>query len=85
VSVRPGTPSAVTLREAWENLVPHVRELRGSDPEFLEKCRKCSLANLCLWCPAHAALETGELDAWVEYFCEVAHARAEALTDTSER
>jgi len=83
--VRPGTPGAATLREAWEDWVPRVRDLRGANPEFLEKCRTCSLVNLCLWCPAHAALETGELDAWVEYFCEVAHARADALTDASER
>ena len=68
-----------SLREAWEEWVPRVRDLRGSDPEFLEKCRKCSLINLCLWCPAHAHLEAGELDAWVEYFCAVAKARAAVL------
>jgi len=70
---------AGSLREAWEEWVPRVRELRGANREFLEKCRKCSLINLCLWCPAHAALETGAMDDWVEYFCDVAHARAEAL------
>ncbi|MFA4965962.1 MAG: radical SAM protein, partial [Thermoleophilia bacterium] len=69
-----------TLREAWEEWAPRVLGLRGTDPGYLEKCRACSLANLCLWCPAHAALETGAMDRWVEYFCEVAHARAAALT-----
>ncbi|NQU17282.1 MAG: radical SAM protein, partial [Candidatus Saganbacteria bacterium] len=44
-----------------------------------EKCRRCSIINLCLWCPAHAYLETGEMDAVVDYFCKVAHARAEAI------
>ena len=83
VSVRPGAPGAVSLREAWDGWIPHVRDLRGSDPEFLEKCRKCGIVNLCLWCPAHAALETGSMDAWVEYFCEVAHARAAALQDAA--
>jgi radical SAM protein with 4Fe4S-binding SPASM domain len=68
-----------TLREAWQEWVPHVRDLRGSNPEFLEKCRRCALVNLCLWCPAHAALETGAMDDWVDYFCQVAHARAAAL------
>jgi radical SAM protein with 4Fe4S-binding SPASM domain len=68
-----------TLREAWEEWVPRVRDLRGENPEFLQKCRRCALINLCLWCPAHAALETGAMDEWVEYFCEVAHARAAAL------
>jgi radical SAM protein with 4Fe4S-binding SPASM domain len=65
-----------SLRDAWELWVPHVRRLRGRDPEFIDKCHRCDIADLCLWCPAHAALETGDLDAWVEYFCEVAHARA---------
>ena len=32
---------AGTLREAWEEWVPRVRDLRGTDPEFLEKCRTC--------------------------------------------
>ena len=65
--------------------MPHVRDLRGCNPEFLEKCRRCALVNLCLWCPAHAALETGAMDDWVEYFCQVAHARAAALGATTQR
>jgi radical SAM protein with 4Fe4S-binding SPASM domain len=85
VSVRPGAPGAVSVRAAWEEHVPRVRDLRGCAPEFLEKCRTCGIVNLCLWCPAHAALETGSgergrMDAWAEYFCDVAHARAAALS-----
>ncbi len=68
-----------TLREAWEEWVPRVRDMRSTNPEFLQKCRRCDIFNLCLWCPAHAALETGALDGWVDYFCAVAHARAAAL------
>jgi radical SAM protein with 4Fe4S-binding SPASM domain len=67
------------LRQAWEELVPRVRELRSQRQEFLERCRRCSIINLCLWCPAHAYLETGAMDSWVDYFCRVAHARARAL------
>lgn len=63
------------LREAWDRLAPQVREIRSQDREFLQKCRRCPLINLCLWCPAHAHLETGRLDAWVGYFCRVAQAR----------
>jgi hypothetical protein len=37
------------------------------------------LVNLCLWCPAHAHLETGQLDGSTPYFCEVAHRRAESI------
>ena len=68
-----------TLAEAWKNLVPRVRALASADPEFLKKCRGCPIVNLCLWCPAHAYLESGRLDAWNEYFCKVAHARAAAI------
>jgi radical SAM protein with 4Fe4S-binding SPASM domain len=68
-----------SLRRAYEEFVPQVRELRSSQREFLEKCHRCSIINLCLWCPAHAYLETGSLDTPVDYFCAVARARAEAL------
>ncbi len=69
----------VTLAEAWHSLVPHVRNLRSQRVGFLESCRKCALVNLCLWCPAHAHLETGAMDGTTPYFCAVAHARAENL------
>lgn len=69
------------LADAWNKLVPRVRDFRSNRSEFLETCRSCEISNLCLWCPAHADLETGELDAPVEYFCRVAHARAEMLRE----
>jgi radical SAM protein with 4Fe4S-binding SPASM domain len=68
-----------TLREAWERLVPTVRDMRSQRPEFLERCRCCSIINLCMWCPAHSWLETGEMDTPIEYFCRVAGARADAI------
>ncbi len=68
-----------TLEEAWNKLVPQVRDMRSSNQQFLENCRLCPIINLCLWCPAHAHLETGEMDGFSEYFCEVAHARADAI------
>ena len=72
------------LAKAWLELVPRVREMRSTSREFLDKCRRCRIPNLCMWCPAHAYLETGQLDAPVPYFCEVAHARAEALLESGE-
>jgi radical SAM protein with 4Fe4S-binding SPASM domain len=69
-----------TLTDAWRNFVPQVRAIRSERSEFLETCQVCPLINLCMWCPAHAHLETGELDAPVPYFCQVAHARAEAFS-----
>jgi radical SAM protein with 4Fe4S-binding SPASM domain len=68
-----------SLSDAWHNFVPKVRDMRSDRKEFLGACRVCPLINLCMWCPANAYLETGEMDAPVDYFCRVAHARAEAL------
>jgi radical SAM protein with 4Fe4S-binding SPASM domain len=68
-----------TLSGAWKNLIPRVRAMESSRQEFLEGCHICPLVNLCMWCPARAYLETGKMDSHVEYFCDVAHARAEAL------
>lgn len=68
-----------TLREAWEHLIPKVRDMRSQRREFLDRCRRCPIVNLCLWCPAHSWLETGELDTPLDYFCQVAHARAASI------
>lgn len=68
-----------SLSDAWNELVPRVRDMESINPEFLNNCRNCPIVNLCLWCPAHAHLETGEMDEIVPYFCQVAHARAAAL------
>ncbi len=69
------------LREAWEQLVPKVRDMRSQRREFLERCRRCPIVNLCLWCPAHSYLETGEMDTPIDYFCRVARARAAAIRE----
>jgi radical SAM protein with 4Fe4S-binding SPASM domain len=72
-----------SLREAWEVFTPRVRDMRSSRQEYLEKCMSCPIIDLCLWCPAHAELETGELDLPILYFCRVAEARADALRQDS--
>lgn len=68
-----------TLADAWNNLVPKVRDLRSQRHAFLTTCCVCPIIDLCLWCPAHAHLETGQLDGEIPYFCAVAHARAEII------
>ncbi len=65
--------------QAWQEFVQSVRDMRSENEEFLKTCRRCPIINLCSWCPAHAYLEEGSMDAQVPYFCSVAHARAEAL------
>ncbi len=72
-----------SLSEAWDKLVPLVRDMRSTNPIFLGRCRRCPIINLCLWCPAHAHLECGQMDGWSEYFCQVALARAAAISPSS--
>ena len=68
-----------SLKEAWTEFVPRVRDMRSANSEYLENCRNCEMINLCSWCPANAYLETGALDSRIDYFCQVAHARAGLL------
>ena len=74
-----------SLANAWQNLVPKVRDMRSARKEFLRTCRVCPIMNLCLWCPANAHLEIGELNGTTPYFCAVAHARAEALLASAQK
>ena len=74
-----------SLAEAWNAFVPEVVGRTSNRREYLERCARCPIVNLCLWCPAHAYLETGFLDAPVDKFCQVAHARAEPLEKGTAR
>jgi radical SAM protein with 4Fe4S-binding SPASM domain len=69
-----------TLGQAWHEVVPRVSGMTTDSKEYVEGCGACPYFNLCLWCPAHAYLETGQLDAHVPYFCAVAKARAEFVS-----
>ena len=68
-----------SLKEAWNVFVPEVRMIRAYSRGALDKCNKCRLVNLCMWCPAHAHLETGDLAGETSYYCEVAKKRAESI------
>ena len=70
-----------SVKDAREKLVPKVRSMTSGNPAFLENCAKCPLINLCLWCPAHAWLETGCMEKPCDYFCEVAVQRSRNLHD----
>ncbi len=69
----------VSLKKAWDTLAPKARSLQSSNPEFLNKCHRCAWINFCLWCPAHAYLETNKLDQPIESFCRAAKARVKGL------
>lgn len=68
-----------TFAEAWREFVPTVHSLTVNNEKCVTDCLGCSLKNLCMWCPAHAYLECGKLDGFVEDFCLLAHRRKEAL------
>ncbi len=67
------------LREAWDSFVPSVRRGKPGGRRPRPSCAGCELVNLCLWCPAHAYLETGKPDRPVKAFCEAARARRSLL------
>ena len=69
-----------SLREALETVMPRVRAMRTTNKALLRACKSCAYVNLCRNCPAHAYLETGDMQAISPYFCQVAHARAEMLS-----
>ncbi len=65
-----------TLREAAVEVMPRVRELRATNPAYLNRCARCFLKGLCEQCPGKSWAEHGTLDTPVEYLCQVAHAQA---------
>jgi MoaA/NifB/PqqE/SkfB family radical SAM enzyme len=67
------------LRYALTGYFPRLRELRATNPEYLNRCGRCFLKGLCEQCPAKSWMENGTLDTPVEYLCGVAHAQARYL------
>ena len=75
-----GSPLRVALTEFF----PLLREMRATNPEYLNRCARCFLRGLCEQCPAKSWQEHGTLDTPVEYLCEVAHAQARYLDLVAE-
>lgn len=68
-----------TLKDAWETFTPRVRALRTTKDTLPRSCKTCPIVNLCMNCPAHADLESGDPESVVAYFCDVARARRDNL------
>jgi radical SAM protein with 4Fe4S-binding SPASM domain len=68
-----------SLREAVSEVIPRYRELKATNPEYLNRCARCFLKGLCEQCPAKSWAEHGTLDTPVEYFCQIGHAQAQYL------
>ena len=69
-----------SVRKARQALLPKVRAMQSNDPAFVQNCGACALVILCIWCPAHAFLETGHMDKPCRYFCEVAETRKASIS-----
>jgi len=67
-------PAALAL------MTTKIKAMRTENADFLKKCGACPLVNLSMCCPAHSYLETGKMDACVDYFCEIAVARNRLLS-----
>lgn len=66
----------ISLSQVWHDFVPDLIHKQSDRKEFLEKCAKCQLIDLCMWCPATAHLETGKIDMPVDSFCQMAQKRS---------
>ncbi len=69
----------VPLARAYREIAHNIVNARSDNPAFLNKCNRCSVINLCYFCPANSYLETGRLDTPVDTFCENARARHKAV------
>lgn len=68
-----------TLHEALTEEFPRLRELRATNPDYINRCARCFLKGLCQQCPGKSWEEHGTLDTPIEYLCQVAHAQARYL------
>jgi radical SAM protein with 4Fe4S-binding SPASM domain len=68
-----------SLRDAFENFFPKMRQRKATNPAYIDRCAKCFLKGLCEQCPGKSWIEHGALDTPVEYLCEIAHGRARLL------
>jgi radical SAM protein with 4Fe4S-binding SPASM domain len=64
------------FREAWESFLFKVRQRKITRPT---KCTACEIKALCGMCPANGELEAKDPESPVDFLCQVAHLRAQAL------
>jgi radical SAM protein with 4Fe4S-binding SPASM domain len=62
-----------SLKEAMTVFFPAMRKKIAVDRDYIDKCGKCFLFDLCNQCPAQSWMEHGTLDTPVDYFCKESH------------
>jgi radical SAM protein with 4Fe4S-binding SPASM domain len=65
-----------TFREGWNQFLLNERSQMVEKPTA---CGQCELRNLCTWCPGWSYIEHGANSFPVEYLCQVAQQRQQAL------
>jgi radical SAM protein with 4Fe4S-binding SPASM domain len=66
----------MSFRQIWNEMFPPVYS-RMRSPEH--QCNSCNLISLCGKCPAWSQMEKGDMEARIEWSCEVGHRRAERI------
>lgn len=62
----------ISFKEAWKILVGYMENIK---PGANYECPNCDLRDFCIQCPAKSYLETGDINACVPYFKELAQLR----------
>ncbi len=62
---------------AWNGPLKDMRDRKKSD--VFTKCKTCQVKQYCTICPAKAALESGNPEFQIDFFCSVAELRAKNL------
>ncbi len=65
-----------SFHDAWHNFLPKVLSMKR---EKSSRCDGCKLFVLCGMCPSWSELENGGDEGPVDFICQVAHLRANAL------
>jgi radical SAM protein with 4Fe4S-binding SPASM domain len=65
-----------SFREGWHDFIPQVRNQKARNGNA---CSECDLIVMCGQCPGWAQLEHGDSQTPIQYLCQVAHLRAQAL------
>jgi radical SAM protein with 4Fe4S-binding SPASM domain len=71
-----------SLEEGFYNFFPQVRSQK---PKSSYICGSCEIHSLCSNCPGTAYAETGDPEAVVDYYCQIARLRAQALLKTDDQ
>ena len=65
-----------SFRDGWEKHLLHIRKQKITRQT---KCIQCEIKAMCGMCPENAQLENKDPEEPVDFMCQVAHLRAEAL------